>query len=70
MMIQTIIITNNDLTNNPTPHQQAVLDRIHVMNADLNKSDFKIFNTYLTQEYLNKNPLELLVQYIQLHLQA
>lgn len=51
-----IIITNNDLTSNPTPHQQAVLDRIHVMNADLNKSDFKIFNTYLTQEYLNRNP--------------
>lgn len=51
-----IIITNNNLLANPTDHQQAVLDRIHVMNADLNKSDFKIFNTYLTQEYLNKNP--------------
>ena len=51
----TIIITNDPL-DNPTDHQAALLDRVHLMRVDLRYEDFKIFNIGLIENYLEKNP--------------
>ena len=52
-----IIITNNPF--NPdriTPHQEALLDRVQMVNVDLRIDDMFIYNAYLVENYLNENP--------------
>lgn len=51
----TIIITNHSLEQ-PTDAQNALLDRIHLMKADLKREDFKIFNISLMEDFMNDNP--------------
>lgn len=53
------IIISNDAFVNPTEHQRALLDRVHLMEIDLEYHDFMIFNTHLIETYLNDNPDEL-----------
>lgn len=53
-----IIITNHTLEQ-PTEAQTALIDRIHVMKADLNREDFRIFNINLMEMYMNENPDDL-----------
>lgn len=50
-----IIITNHPL-DQPTDSQTALLDRVHLMKADLDREDFKIFNISLMERYMNENP--------------
>ena len=50
-----IIITNYSL-DQPTDSQMALIDRVHLMKADLQKEDFKIFNIFLMEKYMNENP--------------
>lgn len=55
-----IIITNNLF--NPdriNTHQEALLDRVQMVNVDLKKEDMFIYNTSLIEEYINKNPDDL-----------
>lgn len=52
-----IIITNNEFNpDRVTVHQEALLDRVQWMSIDLEKTDAAIYNTYLVEDYLNKNP--------------
>lgn len=51
----TILITN-DTFDYISPHLQAVLDRVHLMEIDLKYGDFIIFNNYILEKYLNDNP--------------
>lgn len=51
-----IIITNNEFNpDRVTVHQQALLDRVNLMCIDLKKDDMFVYNTYLVEDYLNKN---------------
>lgn len=51
-----IIITNDSFTPDKVQvHQQALLDRIQQTTADLKKEDAIIYNTWLVEDYLNKN---------------
>jgi adenylate kinase family enzyme len=51
-----IIITNDDFQDYVSDEMRALLDRVHLFNIDLEVGDFKIFNTYLVEKYLNDNP--------------
>lgn len=50
-----IIITNHSL-DQPTDSQNALIDRVHLMKADLDKDDFRIFNINLMEQFMNQNP--------------
>ena len=50
-----IIITNHSLSQ-PTDAQMALIDRVHLMRADLDRDDFRIFNINLMEKYMNDNP--------------
>lgn len=50
-----IMITNDPFLD-PSPHQRAVLDRVHLMELEMSYEDYVIFNTHLVEEYLNQNP--------------
>ena len=52
-----IIITNNPFNpDKVTAHQEALLDRVQMVNVDLKKDDMFIYNAYLVENYLNDNP--------------
>lgn len=51
-----IIITNNEFDpERINIHQQALMDRVQPMNADLKKSDMMIYTTYLIERFLSEN---------------
>lgn len=50
-----IIITNHPL-DQPTDSQNALIDRVHLMRADLDRDDFRIFNINLMEQFMNQNP--------------
>ena len=51
-----LILITNDKLENPSPHLQAVLDRVHMLEMELEPGDFFIFNNHLVEKYLNENP--------------
>lgn len=53
----TIIITNESLED-PGVHLQALLDRVHVMEVELEPEDFKIYSLYISEEFINDSDLD------------
>lgn len=50
-----IIICNEDLMDNPTVNQQALLDRVICNSIDLDYRDMTVFITSIIEDYVNNN---------------